>query len=141
MSYRVDTVPRSVRPVYLALSWACGLVVYLYFVLCRLTSRISIEGPGDHDLAQHAVFCVWHDSWWSYCVVFVRYRSPHAAFSHPAAYMKPIHAAFRLMGLKPLVLGSSGEEGRRAADEIARLVRQGSSTTISPDGAGFPSCR
>lgn len=138
MSYRVDTVPRPVRPVYLALSWACGLAVYLYFVLCRLTSTISIDGPGNHDLSQHAIFCVWHDSWWSYCVVFVRYPSPHTAFSHPAAYMKPIHATFRLMGLNPLLLGSSGAEGRRAADEIARLVRHGSSTTISPDGPYGP---
>ena len=52
--------------------------------------------------------------------------------------MKPIHAAFRLMGLKPLLLGSSGEEGRRAADELARVVHRGSSATISPDGPYGP---
>jgi lysophospholipid acyltransferase (LPLAT)-like uncharacterized protein len=138
MSYRVDTVPLLVRPFYLAVSWVCGLILYLYFVFCRLTSRISITGPGDHDLSQHAIFCVWHESWWSYCVVFVHYPSPHATFSHPAAYMKPVHATFRLMGLKPLLLGSSGEEGRHAADELARLVRHGSSTTISPDGPYGP---
>ena len=45
---------------------------------------------------------------------------------------------FRLMGLKPLLLGSAGEEGRRAADDLARLVRHGSSTTISPDGPCGP---
>ncbi len=135
---RVDTIPLPIRPFYLAGSWACGLMLYLYFVVCRLTSRISIEGPGNHDLSQHAIFCVWHESWWSYSVVFVRYRSPHAMLSHPAAYMKPVHAAFRLMGLKPLLLGSSGQEGRRAADELARLVRHGSSATISPDGPYGP---
>jgi lysophospholipid acyltransferase (LPLAT)-like uncharacterized protein len=138
MSYRVDTVPLPLRPFYLAVAWACGLALYLYYVACRLTSRISIEGPGNRDLSQHAIFCVWHESWWSYSVVFVRYRSPHATFSHPAAYMKPVHVALRLMGLKPLLLGSSGEEGRRAADELARLVQQGSSTTISPDGPYGP---
>jgi lysophospholipid acyltransferase (LPLAT)-like uncharacterized protein len=138
MSYRVDTVPWPVRPFYLAASWACGLLVFLYYIVCRLTSRISIEGPGDHDLSQHAIFCVWHESWWAYSVVFVRYPSPHATLSHPAAYMKPIHAAFRLMGLKPLLLGSSGEEGRRAADELARVVHRGSSATISPDGPYGP---
>jgi lysophospholipid acyltransferase (LPLAT)-like uncharacterized protein len=138
MSYRVDTVPWPVRPFYLAIAWACGLAVYLYFVICRWTSTISIVGPGNHDLSQHAIFCVWHQNWWAYSVVFVRYRSPHATFSHPAAYMKPVHTAFRLMGLKPLLLGSSGEEGRRAADEIARLVQRGSSTTISPDGPYGP---
>jgi lysophospholipid acyltransferase (LPLAT)-like uncharacterized protein len=138
MSYRVDTVPLLVRPFYLAIAWIGGLMLYFYFVVCRVTSRVSIEGPGNHDLSQHAIFCVWHDSWWSYSVVLLRYRSPHAALSHPAAYMKPLHAAFRLRGLKRLVLGSSGEEGRRAADEIARLVQRGSSTTISPDGPYGP---
>ena len=42
------------------------------------------------------------------------------------------------MGLQRLVLGSSGEEGRHAADEVARLVRDGASTTISPDGPYGP---
>jgi lysophospholipid acyltransferase (LPLAT)-like uncharacterized protein len=138
MSYRVDTVPLPLRPFYLAVAWACGVLLYLYYAICRLTSRISIEGPGNHDLSQHAIFCVWHQSWWAYSVVFVRYPSPHASFSHPAAYMKPVHVALRLMGLKPLLLGSSGEEGRRAADELARLVHDGSSATISPDGPYGP---
>ena len=138
MGYRVDTVPWVVRPFYLAAALVLGLALYLYYVACRLTSRISIEGPGSHDLSQHAIFCLWHDSWWVYSVVFVRYRAPHATFSHPAAYMKPVHAAFRLMGLKPLLLGSSGEEGRRAANELARLVQKGWSTTISPDGPYGP---
>jgi len=138
MTYRVDTVPLAARPFYLGAAWACGLALYFYYILCRLTSRISIEGPGNHDLSQHAIFCLWHESWWSYSVVFARYRSPHATFSHPAAYMKPVHTAFRLMGLKPLLLGSSGEEGRRAANELARLVQNGWSTTISPDGPYGP---
>jgi lysophospholipid acyltransferase (LPLAT)-like uncharacterized protein len=138
MTYRVDTVPWVARPFYLAAAWALGLALYLYYVACRLTSRISIDGPGNHDLSQHAIFCLWHDSWWVYSVVFVRYRSAHATFSHPAAYMKPVHTAFRLMGLKPLLLGSSGEEGRRAANDLARLVQNGWSTTISPDGPYGP---
>jgi lysophospholipid acyltransferase (LPLAT)-like uncharacterized protein len=52
--------------------------------------------------------------------------------------MRPVHTAFRLMGLKPLLLGSSGEEGRRAANDLARLVQKGWSTTISPDGPYGP---
>jgi hypothetical protein len=52
--------------------------------------------------------------------------------------MKPVHTMFRFMGLKRLVLGSSGEEGRRAVNELAQLVKQGWSTTISPDGPYGP---
>src|SRR4051794_35178040 len=37
-------------------------------------------------------------------------------------------------GLKRLLQGSSGCEGRQAVNELASLVRRGWSTTISPDG-------
>lgn len=133
MGYRVDTVPWPFRPLYLAVAWAAAVVLYLYYFFCRITSQVSIEGPGDHDLSRHSIFCIWHESWWSYFVV-MRFRSPHAMISHPAAYMKPLHCVFRLMGLKRLLLGSSGDEGRQAANELASLVRRGWSTTISPDG-------
>jgi lysophospholipid acyltransferase (LPLAT)-like uncharacterized protein len=112
--------------------------MYFYYSVCRMTSRISIEGPGNRDLSQHAIFCMWHESWWSYFVVFLRYRSAHVLITHPAAYMKPLHALVRLMGSKRLILGSSGEEGRQAVNEVARLVREGCSTTISPDGPRGP---
>jgi lysophospholipid acyltransferase (LPLAT)-like uncharacterized protein len=48
--------------------------------------------------------------------------------------MKPMHTVFKLLSLK----GSSGEEGRRAANELARLVQNGFSTTVSPDGPSGP---
>jgi hypothetical protein len=129
--YRVDTVPWPLRPLYFAAAWAAGVVLYLYYFFCRMTSQISIEGPGNHDLSRHSIFCIWHESWWSYFVAFMRFRSPHAMISHPAAYMKPLHCVFGLMGLKRLLLGSSGDEGRRAVNELACLVRSGWSTTIS----------
>jgi lysophospholipid acyltransferase (LPLAT)-like uncharacterized protein len=134
MDYRVDTVPWPIRPLYLAITWAAGVALYLYYLFCRMTSQVSIEGPGNHDLSRHSIFCIWHESWWSYFVAFMRFRSPHAMISHPAAYMKPLHCVFRLMGLKRLLLGSSGDEGRQAVNELASLVGRGWSTTISPDG-------
>lgn len=138
LRFRVDNVPLLIRPLYLAVMWIGGVVLYLYYALCRITSRISIEGPGNRDLTQHSIFCMWHESWWSYFVVFLRYRSAHAMISHPAAYMKPFHCVFQLMGLKRLLLGSSGDEGKKAVNELAKLVRQGWSTTISPDGPKGP---
>jgi lysophospholipid acyltransferase (LPLAT)-like uncharacterized protein len=138
MRYRVDSVPWPIRPLYLAVTWALGLFFYVYYLICRLTSEISIEGPGNYDLSQHAIFCLWHEGWWSYFIVFLRYPSPHVAINHPAAYMKPIHVVFRLMGLRRLLLGSSGEEGKRAANHLAALVRNGYSTAISPDGPCGP---
>jgi lysophospholipid acyltransferase (LPLAT)-like uncharacterized protein len=134
----VDNIPAVIRPTYLAITWAVGVILYLYYALCRITSRISIEGPGNRDLSKHCIFCMWHESWWSYFVVFLRFRSAHAMISHPAAYMKPLHCVFQLMGLNHLFLGSSGNEGKQAVNELAKLVQQGWSTTISPDGPAGP---
>src|SRR5690242_8171694 len=110
--YRVDNIPRAFRPLYFATAWTLGAILYLYYCLCRVTSRVVFEGPGNADLSQHAIYCIWHESWWPYFVVFLRYRRPHVLISDPAAYMMPVHTVFRLMGCRPLILGSSGEEGR-----------------------------
>ena len=136
--YRVDNIPWLIRPVYTAIAWALGTAIYSYYLMCRVTSRIVIDGPGDRDLSQHAIFCLWHESWWSYFVVFLRYRRPHVLITDPAAYMKPVHAVFRTMGCGRLLLGSSGEEGRNGANVAAALIRKGWSSTISPDGPHGP---
>ena len=136
--YRVDNVPWAFRPVYAAIAWSLGAALYFYYSVCRLTSRVVVEGPGDADLSQHAIYCLWHESWWPYFVVFLRYRRPHVLISDPAAYMKPVHTVFRLMGCRQVLLGSSGQEGRRAANEAADLVGKGWSTAISPDGPKGP---
>ena len=41
------------------------------------------------------------------------------------------------MGVR-ICLGSSGEEGRNAADALTELVKEGSSTVITPDGPKGP---
>lgn len=135
---RVDNIPGLIRPFYIAIAWLAAAALYAYYAVCRITSKVSIEGPGSRDLSQHSIFCMWHESWWSYPVVFLRYRRAHAMISHPAAYMKPLHCLLRLMGLKRLFLGSSGNEGKQAVNEVANLVRRGWSTTISPDGPKGP---
>jgi len=48
MGYRVDTVPWPLRPLYLAVTWTLGLLFYLYYVVCRLTSRVSISPDGPY---------------------------------------------------------------------------------------------
>ena len=114
-----------------------GLGIFVYYVLCRITSKVFVEKRGDHDLHHHAIFCLWHGNLWSYFTVF-RNASAHVMMTHPAAYMEPIHALLRFMGLKRLLLGSSGEEGKKALDQLASLVKNGWSTTISPDGPAGP---
>ena len=115
--YRVDNVPWAFRPLYVAIAWTLGATLYFYYFVCRLTSRVVLEGPGDADLSKHAIYCIWHASWWPYFVVFVRYRRPHVLISDPAAYMKPVHMVFRLMGcqrvISALARGKCDSESQR----------------------------
>jgi lysophospholipid acyltransferase (LPLAT)-like uncharacterized protein len=51
--------------------------------------------------------------------------------------MKPVHIALQLMGVR-ILLSSRGEEGREATTTLVRLLREGWSTVISPDGPNGP---
>ena len=57
---------------------------------------------------------------------------------HPAWYMKPIHVLLGLIGVKKLALGSSGHDGRKAADELVGYLQSGYSTVLLPDGPNGP---
>ena len=65
-------------------------------------------------------------------------RAPQAWMQHPVWYMKPIHVLLRLMGVKKIILGSSGHSGRDAADLLVDYLRLGYSTVINPDGPDGP---
>jgi lysophospholipid acyltransferase (LPLAT)-like uncharacterized protein len=58
--------------------------------------------------------------------------------NHPAWFMKPIHVLIKLVGVKGLVLGSTGHGGQEAADQLAAYLKQGYSTLITPDGPHGP---
>jgi hypothetical protein len=53
-------------------------------------------------------------------------------------FMKPIHLLVRLVGVRKIVLGSSGHEGIKAADELVEFLKQGFSTVMFPDGPVGP---
>jgi lysophospholipid acyltransferase (LPLAT)-like uncharacterized protein len=57
---------------------------------------------------------------------------------HPAWYTKPVAVLVSLMGVDRLVLGSTGHDGRRAADKLVSLLQDGYSTLIAPDGPSGP---
>jgi lysophospholipid acyltransferase (LPLAT)-like uncharacterized protein len=52
--------------------------------------------------------------------------------------MKPIHVLLRLMGVKKIIMGSSGHSGREAAEQLVYHLRQGCSTVLNPDGPNGP---
>jgi hypothetical protein len=137
MRYRVDNMPRLWRPIWLAYSWGLGMGGWALLHFLCLTWRIDIEGRENLGGGNCFIYSLWHQFWFLWCVTFVRSLRHHAWMQHPAAYMKPVHLTLQLMGVRVL-LGSGGEEGRKAAATLVRLLRQGWSSAISPDGPSGP---
>ena len=120
------------------LSWTCGLMVYLYFVALPADVEDPDQGPGDHDLSQHAIFCVWHQNWWSYCGR-LRSLSISPRGVQPSRGVHEAHS--RRVPVDGIEAAAAGvvRGGRPArGGRVARLVQHGSSTTISPDGPYGP---
>ena len=66
-----------------------------------------------------------------YFVAGLPYAKPYVWMNHPAWYMKGIHLYLRLMGVRALVMGSSGHGGRRALEGVVTWLQQ-------PPAAGTP---
>jgi hypothetical protein len=57
---------------------------------------------------------------------------------HPAWYTKPVAVLLSMIGVQRFILGSTGHDGRRAADELVTYLKGGYSTLIAPDGPRGP---
>jgi lysophospholipid acyltransferase (LPLAT)-like uncharacterized protein len=141
---RVDALPLFLKPV-VAL-YGCGAAAALgsYYLLQRPTIRVVIHG-GDHVAGgANYIFCHWHETVSLFFQANVpRMRrtfrgGPQAWMQHPLWYMKPIHLFLRSIGVREIVLGSTGHAGRSAADGLVALLRAGYSTVILPDGPAGP---
>jgi lysophospholipid acyltransferase (LPLAT)-like uncharacterized protein len=134
--YRVDEVPWYWWPWLQIYGWSIGTLVFLYSAFVALTSRVYYEGfPLQPD--KNYVFCFWHQQVFAFHCLTVRLRN-WASFVHPLWYMKPTHVIVGLKGARHIVLGSSGNRGVDAANQLALLVQQGCSTFFNPDGPYGP---
>ena len=121
--HRVDDVPWPLRPLF----WVYGHGA--------ITSRVRVENLPP---AGNYVFCAWHEH---ALLTFLLPRlsgTRHVWLNHAAWYMKPIHVAGRSSGVERMVLGSTGDRGREAADEVVRNLKEGCSTVMMPDGPYGP---
>lgn len=116
---------------------AATLIAALWLVL-KCTVRVSHVGrPADY--AHHAfIECSWHAGLLPYFVGAMPYTKPYAWMNHPAWYMKGVHLFLRWMGVGHLALGSSGNGGKAALNQLVPLLQQGASTFINPDGPYGP---
>lgn len=135
--YKVDNVPFYFQPAFYFCSYSVALLLYVYILIVHFTSTVHIEGQEHMHNRQNYIFCHWHAFVPLFASVFIRIQS-QAWMQHPFWYMKSIHIVLRLMGVKKIILGSTGHDGRQAADDLVEYLKKGYSTILLPDGPGGP---
>jgi len=125
---------RLALPVWWWLSWPVAAYLYVWFVLVRSTSRISIEGLGA-DYSGPAVYVNWHSHLPWLCVHHGERR--RWLMVSPAPYILPIARWCEWCGLR-LVQGASGQQGREAAMQLDASLRRGESIFMAVDGPAGP---
>ena len=138
--YRVDNIPFLVRPIFYLYGYGLGAVLFIILLILRITIKVEITGGDNLRQYSNHIFCHWH----SFVPLALQSTAPNIPVSldrcsyvfmqHPAWHMKPVHVLLRLMGVKKLILGSTGHSGREAADNLVEHLRQGFSTVLMPDG-------
>ena len=142
--YQVDKVPVIIWPQFYFCGYGLGLLLFILLVILRLTTKVKISGREKLGKNSNHIFCVWHSFvplaliGGTPLIPVVLDHAPQAWIQHPVWYMKPIHVLLRLMGVKKIILGSTGHSGREAADQLLDDLRQGCSTVLNPDGPHGP---
>jgi len=142
--YRVDEVPMIIRPQFCLYGYGLGLLLFIYLLILRVTTKVKIVGREELTKNSNHIFALWHGfvplglTIATPIIRKVLDGAPHAWMQHPVWYMKPIHVLLRLMGVKKIILGSTGHSGRDAAELLVDYLRIGYSTVINPDGPNGP---
>ena len=136
---RVDTVPLWLAPFFLLLSYVLGSTLYfLGTFLPRLVCPVVLE-PRDYDvLGQKRIYCIWHEDLIGAFIWLSAIKHQQVWMNHPMWYMKPIHVMLKLLGIRRIILGSTGHQGRDAADKLVQELSQGASTLVALDGPSGP---
>mgnify|MGYP000016157579 CR=1 FL=1 len=142
--YNVDSVPIIIRPQFFIYGYGIGVFLYLLLLILRFITKVEISGREKLLGNSNHIFCLWHSfvpmaliSAFPFIPLFLD-QAPQAWMQHPIWYMKPIHVLLRLMGVKKIIIGSTGHSGREAADKLLDELRKGCSTVLNPDGPHGP---
>jgi lysophospholipid acyltransferase (LPLAT)-like uncharacterized protein len=135
--YHVNEVPLILKPIFYL--YGCGIPFFgfIYLLIVRFTSKIVFIGRGQLNERSNYISCFWHTFIFLYFTVFLRNRL-HVWMQHPTWFLKPSHVMLRLIGVKRIVLGSSGYSGKEAADQLVEYLKKGYSTVLLPDGPSGP---
>lgn len=135
--YHVNEVPLLLKPIFYLYGYGIPFFLFIYFFIVHFTSKIVIIDEKHIKNNPNCIICFWHSFICLYFTVFIKNRK-HAWLQHPTWYMKPSHVMLRFVGVKKIILGSTGHSGRKAADELVTYLKNGYSTVILPDGPGGP---
>ena len=136
--YHVNEVPFAIKPIFYLYGYGISFFVYIYFVVVHLTSKIQIIGKENLKEDANYIICFWHSFIFLYFTVFLRHHR-HAWMQHTTWYMKTSHVMLRYVGVRKIILGSTGHAGKQAANQLIGYLKDGYSTVLLPDGPSGPS--
>lgn len=136
--WRVDTVPRPFATLVRLYGWVYAAMLAVLWGLLKLTVRVEHVGRlPDFEIGPH-IACAWHEALLPYFVAAMPYPRAHVWMNHPLWYMRGIHVFLGWMGVRKLVLGSSGHGGRAALAALVPELEKGLPTFMNPDGPHGP---
>jgi lysophospholipid acyltransferase (LPLAT)-like uncharacterized protein len=134
--YRVDNIPWYLKPFFWLYGYSLGIFFYLWWKMIYATCKVTFEGYKVPE-SQPVIYCIWHRDLVVYFSVFNRVKK-QVWMNHPIWHMKPIHVMLHLTGVEHICLGSSGNDGKVALENVVRFLKQGYSTTVACDGPAGP---
>ena len=135
--YHVNHVPLPLKPIFLIYGYVLPFFMLIYLIVVHWTSDIDIVGKENLKGRSNHIFCFWHTYIFIYFAVFLR-NTRHVWMQHPLWYMKISHVMLRYIGIRKIILGSTGHSGQEAAKELVRYLKEGYSTVLLPDGPSGP---
>ncbi len=134
--YTVNNVPLLIRPFYLFLAYFVSAIFRLYWWLVQKTCTVEIKGEEWIKKHPGRIEAVWHYKsflYWS----SKKNGNNYVQFSHPDWYMLYAIIVLRWMGSE-VILGSTGHDGKEAADQIVERIKTGKASCVTPDGPFGP---
>jgi lysophospholipid acyltransferase (LPLAT)-like uncharacterized protein len=135
--YHVNSVPLLLKPIFYLYGYGIPFLFFIYLIAVHLTSKVVITGKENLKAKSNYILCFWHTFIFLYFAVFLRNRR-HVWMQHPTWYMKTSHVILRYIGVRKIILGSSGHSGKEAAEQLVKYLREGYTTVLLPDGPSGP---
>ena len=136
---RVDNIPFYWQPLFWFYGYSLGILLYLFCKYVNTTRTIQFAGS-EMPKNKPVVYCIWHKDLVLYFSVFNSVKK-QVWMNHPAWYMKPVHVLLHLTGVEHICLGSSGNSGKQALENVIRFLKNGYSTTVACDGPAGPALK